>query len=231
MGAPYPPGGGIEGAYQMAASVTSIQVGASEERAGKAVSGSTQDDAYADRLAAREGVWWKRLLDVQAPYRWNLRRQHLGRTLDIGCGLGRNLSTLSKGSVGVDHNEAAVRECHRRGLNAYTDVEWFTGAAQKEGVFDALLLAHVVEHVESPAALLKMYLGSLKPDGRVFFICPQERGYASDPTHVRFSDGEYLEGLARECALEPDRWFSFPLPRWAGRTFTYNEFCLSASKR
>jgi 2-polyprenyl-3-methyl-5-hydroxy-6-metoxy-1,4-benzoquinol methylase len=195
------------------------------------MSGSTQDDAYADRLASREGVWWKRLLDVQAPYRWNLRRQHLGRTLDIGCGLGRNLSTLSRDSIGVDHNEAAVRECRRRGLTAYTDAEWFSGVAQNAGVFDSLLLAHVVEHVESPGAMLRKYLGFLRPYGVVFFICPQERGFASDPTHVRFSDGEYLERLALDCGLKPDPWFSFPLPRWAGPAFTYNEFCVSASKR
>ena len=195
------------------------------------MNGSTRDDSYAERLAAREGVWWKRLLDVQAPYRWNLRRQHLGRTLDIGCGLGRNLITLSRDSVGVDHNEAAIRECHRRGLNAYTDADWLGGAARREGTFDALLLAHVVEHLEDPAALLQRYLGSLRMHGRVFMICPQERGYATDPTHVRFTDGDYLMGLARESGLEPEPWFSFPFPRWAGKLFTYNEFCVSASKR
>ena len=109
---------------------------------------STRDDAYADRLAAREGVWWKRLLDVQAPYRWNLRRQNLGRTLDVGCGLGRNLQALSPDSVGVDHNEAAVRECRRRGLTAYTVTSGRPGRPDQQ--FDAILLAHVVEHVAEP---------------------------------------------------------------------------------
>lgn len=198
---------------------------------GKAMNESTRDDSYASRLAAREGVWWKRALDVQAPYRWNLRRQHLGRTLDVGCGIGRNLATLSSASVGVDHNEAAIRECRRRGFTAYTDTEWLAGAARREGQFEALLLAHVVEHVEDPPALLQMYLGALRSGGTVFMICPQERGYASDPTHVRFSDGEFLQELARECGLEAGDWFSFPFPRWAGRIFTYNEFCLSAVKR
>jgi 2-polyprenyl-3-methyl-5-hydroxy-6-metoxy-1,4-benzoquinol methylase len=194
------------------------------------VDDSTREDWYADRLADRESVWWKRFLDVQAPYRWNLRRQQLGRTLDVGCGLGRNLRTLGPGSVGVDHNEAAVQECRKRGLVAFTVEEWESGAREAQGAFDAMLLAHVVEHLDDPASLLHSYLPSVRSGGRVFMICPQERGYASDPTHVRFTDGSDLEALARECGLRPDGWFSFPFPRFAGRAFTYNEFCLRSAK-
>ena len=189
---------------------------------------ATSETWYADRLAAREQVWWKRLLDVQRPYRWNLRRQHLGRTLDVGCGLGRNLKELPEGSVGVDHNAAAVAECRRRGLTAYTVEEW--EARHDDTPFDAILLAHVLEHVTDPAGLLASYLPALRSGGTVFVICPQERGYASDPTHVRFLDGPALQEVAREAGLRPADWSSFPLPRWAGKAFTYNEFCLRATK-
>jgi SAM-dependent methyltransferase len=190
---------------------------------------ATSETWYADRLAEREQVWWKRLLDVQRPYRWNLRRQHLGRTLDVGCGLGRNLKQLPAGSVGVDHNAAAVAECRRRGLTAYTVDEWEAGP-DRDQQFDAILLAHVLEHVTDPTELLASYVPALRSGGTVFVICPQERGYASDPTHVHFLDGPALQGIARDSGLVPDEWFSFPLPRWAGRAFTYNEFCLRASK-
>ena len=64
----------------------------------------------------------------------------------------------------------------------------------------------------------------------MFFVCPQERGYASDPTHVRFADGADLERLATRCGLRPDPWFSFPFPRWTGKLFIYNEFCVRAPK-
>jgi len=79
-------------------------------------------------------------------------------------------------------------------------------------------------------ALMQDYLPYLRPGGRVFFVCPQERGYDSDPTHVRFATGDDLAQLSREVGLVPDKWFSFPFPRWAGKPFIYNEFCLLATK-
>ena len=42
----------------------------------------TRGDDYARRLQVKEMARWKRLLNVQAPYRWNLRRQRLGRSGD-----------------------------------------------------------------------------------------------------------------------------------------------------
>lgn len=187
---------------------------------------------YARRLQVKEHVWWKRVFRVQAPYQWNLRRQHLGRTLDVGCGIGRNLETLAPGSLGVDHNEASIRLARDRGLHALTSQEWEQSDERRADAFDAILLAHVIEHMsESDAvALMQMYLPYLRPGGVVFFICPQERGYASDSTHVRFTDGDSLTRLSRDVGLLPERWFSFPFPRRVGRVFLYNEFCLRARK-
>ena len=192
----------------------------------------TSSEAYARRLRAKQQVWWKRLLPVQAPYQWNLRRQGLGRTLDVGCGIGRNLRTLGPDSVGVDHNRAAVREARSLGLNALTVQEWADSPERRPEAFDGILLAHVIEHMDEleAEALLGSYLPYLRVGGRVLFICPQERGYASDPTHVRFADGADLERLATRCGLRPDKWFSFPFPRWTGKLFIYNEFCVRATK-
>ena len=73
---------------------------------------------YAERLQRLEGARWKKLLDVQRPYRWNLQRLELGRVLDIGCGIGRNLLNLGDDSVGVDHNVDSVAAARARGLTA-----------------------------------------------------------------------------------------------------------------
>ena len=56
---------------------------------------------YAERLRRLDTSWWRRTLNVQAPYRWNIRRLHLGRVLDVGSGLGRNLAHLGNNGVGV----------------------------------------------------------------------------------------------------------------------------------
>jgi len=190
----------------------------------------TRGEAYAQRLRTKEYARWKRVLDVQAPYRWNLKRQDLGRTLDVGCGIGRNLGALSGDSVGVDHNTASVAEARRRGFTALTTDEWATSELRSPGAFDSLLFAHVIEHMDEPSAvqLLEDYLPQLKPGGHVFFICPQDRGYRSDPTHVRFVDLDALAELARKVGLVPVRGSSFPFPRFVGKAFTHNEFCLLA---
>ena len=192
----------------------------------------TSGEDYARRLQAKQHVWWKKALNVQAPYRWNLRRQRLGRTLDVGCGIGRNLATLDPGSVGVDHNEHTIAVAREAGVAALTVAEWEQSSLRVPESFDGILLAHVVEHMSraDAAALLRDYLPYLRPGGEVFFVCPQERGYASDSTHVWFATGEGLADLAREVGLQPEPWFSFPFPRWAGKAFIYNEFCLLATK-
>jgi SAM-dependent methyltransferase len=193
---------------------------------------STSGEDYARRLQAKQQVWWKKALKVQAPYRWNLRRQRLGRTLDVGCGIGRNLATLDPGSVGVDHNEHSVAVAREAGVVALTVAAWGESELRVPDSFDGILLAHVVEHMSrnDAVALLRDYLPYLRPGGKVFFVCPQERGYASDSTHVWFATGEGLADLAREVGLQPGRWFSFPFPRFAGKAFIYNEFCLLATK-
>ena len=190
----------------------------------------TRGADYTERLATLESAGWKKALDVQRPYRWNLRRLGLGRTLDIGCGLGRNLSVLGEGSAGVDHNASSVEVARSRGLTAFTPEEFAASPLAQTGQFDSLLFAHVIEHMDTGAgeSLVAAYLPYLRPGGRVAFICPQELGYASDDTHVRFADFGALAQLAAGFDLEVERRYSFPFPRLFGRLFPYNEFVVVA---
>ena len=192
----------------------------------------TQDEQYSARLLTKESAWWKRLLDVQAPYRWNLRRLNPGFTLDIGCGLGRNLAHLNGEGVGVDHNARSVEIAKSRGLRAFVTDEFQKSPFNSPGRFDSLLLAHVAEHMTESevTALLKTYIHLVKPGGQVIIITPQESGYQSDPTHVQFMDFECLRRVVQESGLVPVKEYSFPFPRAFGRLFKYNEF-VSVSKK
>jgi 2-polyprenyl-3-methyl-5-hydroxy-6-metoxy-1,4-benzoquinol methylase len=193
---------------------------------------STRDARYTERLIRLQSVWWKRLLPVQAPYRYNVRRLRLGRTLDIGCGIGRLLVSLPQGSVGIDHNGEFVEHVRRMGLAAYTSAEFADAPEAKPESFDSILLAHVIEHVDDAAAdeILQTFLPYVRPAGAVHFITPQEWGYVSDPTHIRFTDFDSLRGLAKRNGLTVERTFSFPFPRRMGRVFKYNEFNVLARK-
>jgi SAM-dependent methyltransferase len=188
--------------------------------------------AYAERLEARGGARWKRWLDVQAPYRWHLRSLGLGRVLDVGCGVGRNLLHLGGRGVGVDPNSRAVERARERGLVAYTPEAFASSTDAAPGAFDALLCAHVVEHMTfaEAARLLGGYLPYLRPGGRVVLITPQEAGFRSDPTHVEPFDFARLAALVAELGLAAERSYSFPLPRPAGRLFPHNEFVALARK-
>lgn len=187
---------------------------------------ATAGPEYAERLQRLSGRGWKRIIDVQAPYRWNIRRLQLGRTLDIGCGIGRNLAHLGGNGVGVDHNAQSVAVARRRGLEAYTFEKFLSSGLAQPGSFDSLLAAHVVEHMDEPAAIvmLEAYRPYLKPDGIVCLITPQEAGYRTDTTHVRFVDFAGLAALSEHLGLQVTKQFSFPLPRSAGKVFRYNEF-------
>ena len=187
---------------------------------------SVTDAAYVERLARLQGRWWKRLLDVQRPYRWYLRRLKLGCVLDVGCGIGRSLRNAGGVGVGVDTNPAAVAACKAAGLTAYTDEEFFASTWAQQGRFDALLLSHVVEHMSFQQAcqLLSRYLPFVRPSGKVVIITPQERGFGSDPTHIEPFDFESLERLMGGSGVQRLYRASFPLPRVFGRLFTHNEF-------
>lgn len=187
----------------------------------------TDEARYSERILRNESVWWKRLLDVQRPYRTHLRHLRLGLVLEVGCGVGRNLRHLGAGAaVGVDTNRHAVEIARSRGAVAFTPDELRASSYATRGRFDSLLLSHVVEHMTLPeaASLVRDYLDLVRDGGTVVVITPQEAGFRSDPTHVEFMDFEKVERVLRDAGVEPVKRYSFPLPRITGRIFKYNEF-------
>lgn len=193
---------------------------------------STEYSDYTERLIRLAQPWWKRLLDVQAPYRRKIRGLFGNReVLDVGCGVGRCLGHLAPRGVGVDHNKHSVGVCRKLGLTAFTTEEFGSTEYARPGRFGGLLAAHLIEHMPRPDAvgILRGYLPYLAPEARVVFICPQEAGHASDSTHVTFTDLDGLADVAGQLGLVVHEQMSFPLPRFAGKAFRYNEFILVAS--
>lgn len=192
----------------------------------------TKTQQYTDRLANLESVWWKRLLDVQAPYRRNLQSLNLGITIDVGCGIGRNLGNLPRGSIGVDHNQNSISVARTRGLTAFTPSEFNSSEYAKEGRFDALLCAHTVEHMgfSDALGLLKSYLPYIKSGGKIVLITPQEAGFKSDKTHVAFVGFPEIKKLFSQLNIQEQRLYSFPFPRFVGHFFKHNE-CVGIGTR
>lgn len=180
---------------------------------------------YTERLERSGSSWWKRLLDVQAPYRRHIRRVVQTPVLDVGCGIGRNLAHLDGHGVGVDTNTHSVEVARRRGLVAHTVDDFPSTDDAERGRYRTLLFAHVLEHMdlEMASRLVGDYLPYLVPDGLIVVIVPQEAGFASDPTHEAFVDSDEISRVAQANGLDIQRLYSFPFPRWVGRLFRHNE--------
>jgi 2-polyprenyl-3-methyl-5-hydroxy-6-metoxy-1,4-benzoquinol methylase len=184
----------------------------------------TQDAGYTKRLSNNN--WWKNLLDVQKPYRNHIQSLNLGKVLEIGCGVGRNLINLggSIENIGIDHNPTSVNLAKERGLSAFTPEE-FKKSITSKTTFDTLLVAHVLEHLtkEDAKKLLEEYLPWLKSNGKVMIITPQKAGFASDPTHVTMMNPALVGEILKSAGLDISRQYSFPFPYWVGNFFKYNE--------
>ena len=192
----------------------------------------TRDQEYTQHLVTLENVWWKKLIGAQALYAWNLRRLEPGFMLDIGCGIGRNLRHIGGSGVGIDHNRHSVGHARNQGLEAYTTEEFRQSEHNQPGRFDSILLSHVAEHMTyvDYVALLMEYGPLLRDGGRILVFCPQEAGFKTDSSHVEFMDFVKLRRATEEAGLKPEREYSFPFPRFAGRVFPYNEF-VSVSRK
>ena len=191
------------------------------------------DSDYVQRLVSISNKRTKRYLQVVNPYRINLRRWIRGSCLEIGCGIGRNLTYLSNpNNVGVDTNNSAISHCRSIGHTVYTNTE-FAGSTNFSSEFDNVLYSHVLEHMNSDQAvdLICKYKRNLKQSGRVVIICPQQRGFNSDPTHVEYFNFEKLEAIVLRCNLVVEKSYSHPLPRIFSRLFIYNEFVVIARQK
>lgn len=145
------------------------------------------------------------------------------RVLDVGCGNGRFLSfarALGWEASGVEMDPLAAATARAQGFKILASrVEELTGAMS--GMFDAVTLSHVLEHVHDPVKLLMDCHSLLKPGGFLWLETPNIASVGYDlygrfwrgleaPRHLVLFSRSSLELCLRNAGFER---FSILRPR------------------
>jgi SAM-dependent methyltransferase len=145
------------------------------------------------------------------------------RILDIGCGTGGNLETLSGfgRAEGVDISTEALDFCRARGLNNVRQGAAETLPYESES-FDLVTGLDVVEHLDDDVAGLREMRRVLRPGGRMLLFVPAFMflwGVQDDVSHHRrrYTLSELKEKLQQ--AGMSDANISFFGPILLGRLF------------
>ncbi|MEY4630491.1 MAG: hypothetical protein RIQ81_611 [Pseudomonadota bacterium] len=149
----------------------------------------------------------------------NIYRRHLlfprlckhliGRTLDIGCGVGELLAYRSR-TVGIDINPHNIEICKQRGLEAQV-IENGRYPAD-DATFDSAIANHVIEHLPDPGPLLSEAYRVLKTGGILMLGVPGVKGFNSDPDHKVYYDLEKLTNCVVAHGFSVSDHFYMPLP-------------------
>ncbi|MDP9311244.1 MAG: class I SAM-dependent methyltransferase [Chloroflexota bacterium] len=166
--------------------------------------------------------------------------------LDLGCGTGLFLQILREAGYqqvyGVDISRFALKKTNNdSGNQSVWCQDLQSTLAAQDQQFDCIVLLDVIEHIETPALLLREIARALKPGGITFITTPNAnsilrylRGsqwYAlADSTHVLYYNRFSLEYLLSKSGLEPKRTITYsriPPLRWLG---TGGQLCTLAQR-
>lgn len=113
------------------------------------------------------------------------------RLLDIGCGGGDYLAlanSIGWAAEGIDTDPNAVENALAKGCKARC------GSVEEElsrsaGLYDAITLSHVIEHLHNPVDTLKACRHLLRPGGRIWLATPRldsagHRRFGADWLHL-----------------------------------------------
>lgn len=145
-------------------------------------------------------------------YRWfylypRLRRHLLGRTLDVGCGIG-DMVRFRPQTEGVDINPEIVNYCRAQGLPVYSMEPNRLPFANKS--FDSVLLDNVLEHILDPEPILLEAHRILQVGGRLVIGVPGRKGFAADPDHKIFYDQAKLSTVVGCKGFQLVHFFATP---------------------
>jgi SAM-dependent methyltransferase len=135
-----------------------------------------------------------------------------GKILDVGCGPGFFLSGLSDEweKYGVEISKLASNHAEKYG-------RIFTGelsqANYEDSFFDAIMMYHVIEHLENPISIIKEVRRILKPGGKFVIATPdfdsacarrfgENYRLLHDKTHVSLFTNESMHRFLRDFRFE-----------------------------
>ena len=107
--------------------------------------------------------------------------------LDIGCGLGRNMTVFSRlgfDVCGLDMNEAEAAHVRSK-LGFPVHNETLESFAKTKPTFDCILASHFIEHVADPHDFFEIVLGMLAPNGMLLIETPLANDYAHHAERYR----------------------------------------------
>lgn len=145
--------------------------------------------------------------------------------LSIGCGAGRTEHELVRRGhtvVGVEPSDAAD-VASQRGIEVLRCDAASASTHLSDRVFDCMIYADVLEHVQDPAAILMDHVAMLRPGGSVIVSVPNFRHYSVlhaiffrgivpytdsgifDDTHLRITTRRSVEGWFAAVGLDVSR--------------------------
>jgi 2-polyprenyl-3-methyl-5-hydroxy-6-metoxy-1,4-benzoquinol methylase len=133
-----------------------------------------------------------------------------GELLDIGPNVGTCLALARERGWrvrGIEINAEAARYCREaRGLEVITGT--LGPETYPEGRFDVVLMGDVIEHVASPAHVMRMVARILRPAGVALVSTPDIGRWAArllqvkPVEHIHYFDASTMERLVRQAGLD-----------------------------
>jgi SAM-dependent methyltransferase len=137
-----------------------------------------------------------------------LAKRLVGRTLDIGCGIG-DMLVYRNNTVGVDINPHTVAFCKARGAEAHLMPDGILPFTSNE--FSSVLMDNVLEHIVQPDMLLAEVRRVLAPNGNLLMGVPGNKGWHSDPDHKIFYDARLLTATGERLGFKQIETFYMPI--------------------
>ena len=135
-----------------------------------------------------------------------------GRVLEIGCATGE-LAAAARGSMAIGRYEAIELSPAAEIARARVDLlhtrplRVLLAQGQLKTAFDLILMSHVLEHIDDPAAELRAIRQILAPEGALFLEVPNGSGSRRLPiddnrSHLHFFSATSLTRLLANAGLE-----------------------------